>query len=175
MSRTIPSVDQTISTLTDKQREVFALVGEGRTSKEIANILDVSESAVVQRIEKIRSKFDGATRQELGRIWREHGELSGTRSCNQLTGKSFHLLQLQDEAQIDRQADAGHAIEFADSAVFNARAPWQEKLEPRIVPEVLDGENATLFRWAYAVAAALGMVIMMLVLLAVSHALADVL
>jgi DNA-binding CsgD family transcriptional regulator len=162
-----------VSALTDKQREVLALLGEGRTGKEIANTLCISESAVIQRIETVRSKFDGATRQELGRIWREHGEPVANGACKELTGKSFELLSEQNEYQSRGQDDAARAVEFADSALFNAKAPWQDRLEPRIVPEVLDGENATIFRWVYAVAAAVGLVILMLILLAVADALGN--
>ena len=57
--------------LTEKQREVLALVADNRTSKEIAGLLGVSESAVNQRIEMIRNRLGGIPRGELARIYRQ--------------------------------------------------------------------------------------------------------
>jgi len=173
MRKDVIEVADAVLALTDKQREVLALLGEGRTGKEIANTLGISESAVTQRIEKIRARFDGVTRQELGRIWREHGDPKTTWTCKEFTGKSFELLSAQDELQQSEQDGEARKVEFADSALFNVKAPWEETLEPRIVPEVLDGENATMFRWIYAVTAAVGIVVMMLILLAVANALGN--
>lgn len=158
-----------LQSLTQKQREVLALLGEGRTGKEIANALGISESAVVQRIEKVRAKFDGATRHQLGRIWRDYRESSEPSTCKVLTGKTFHLHSEAFDADEAVQDEAFSQVEFMDSAVFNADPPWRERHEYRIVPEVLDGENAIMFRWAYAVGIALGMAILLLVLLAVTQ------
>lgn len=57
--------------LTEKQREVLALVADNRTSKEIAGLLGVSESAVNQRIEMIRGRLGGIPRGELARLYRQ--------------------------------------------------------------------------------------------------------
>lgn len=60
-----------LSQLTRKQREVLALVADNRTSKEIANLLGISESAVNQRIEMVRSRIGGLPRGELARLYRQ--------------------------------------------------------------------------------------------------------
>jgi DNA-binding CsgD family transcriptional regulator len=60
-----------LSVLTDKQREVLALVADNRTSKEIAGRLGVSESAVNQRIEMVRARLGGLPRGELARLYRQ--------------------------------------------------------------------------------------------------------
>ncbi|MCB2058663.1 MAG: helix-turn-helix transcriptional regulator, partial [Novosphingobium sp.] len=57
--------------LTPKQREVLALVADNRTSKEIAGRLGISESAVDQRIEGVRTKLGGIPRGELARLFRQ--------------------------------------------------------------------------------------------------------
>jgi DNA-binding CsgD family transcriptional regulator len=56
--------------LTKKQREVLALVADNRTSKEIAGLLSISESAVNQRIEIVRARLGGLPRGELARLYR---------------------------------------------------------------------------------------------------------
>ena len=58
--------------LTKKQREVLALVADNRTSKEIAGLLGISESAVNQRIEIVRARLGGLPRGELARLYRLH-------------------------------------------------------------------------------------------------------
>lgn len=60
-----------LSDLTDKQREVLALVADNRTSKEIAARLGISESAVNQRIEMVRARLGGLPRGELARLYRQ--------------------------------------------------------------------------------------------------------
>ncbi len=62
---------KTLPKLTLKQRDVLALVADNRTSKEIAARLNVSESAVNQRIEMIRQRLGGLPRGELARLYRQ--------------------------------------------------------------------------------------------------------
>jgi DNA-binding CsgD family transcriptional regulator len=64
--------------LTPKQREVMALVADNRTSKEIAGLLGISESAVNQRIELIRARLGGLPRGEMARLYRQQFALEQT-------------------------------------------------------------------------------------------------
>ncbi len=57
--------------LTRKQHEVLNLVAENFTSKEIAFELGISESAVNQRIETVRSRAGFPPRAELARVYRK--------------------------------------------------------------------------------------------------------
>ncbi len=68
---TIPTDHEPLPQLTTKQREVMALVADNRTSKEIAGLLGISESAVNQRIEMIRTRLGGIPRGELARLYRQ--------------------------------------------------------------------------------------------------------
>lgn len=67
-SRSAP--ERQLPQLTKKQREVLALVADNRTSKEIAGLLGISESAVNQRIEIVRARLGGLPRGELARLYR---------------------------------------------------------------------------------------------------------
>jgi DNA-binding CsgD family transcriptional regulator len=58
------------ASLTAKQHEVYALVAEGRSSKEIAWKLGITDSAVNQRIEAVRSRAGSPARAELARAYR---------------------------------------------------------------------------------------------------------
>jgi DNA-binding CsgD family transcriptional regulator len=64
-------ITKSLPTLTSKQRDVMALVADNRTSKEIAARLNISESAVNQRIEMIRQRLGGLPRGELARLYRQ--------------------------------------------------------------------------------------------------------
>ena len=159
--------------LTDKQRETMELLAEGWTSKEIALKLDISESAVVQRIEAIRGKAGGALRKDLARLYREYtNELSI--GCKQNTGKIFHLSAWNDGPDNEPRNSAEDDLVLGDALTFERNAPWANtRSEPRVVPEVLDGDAATLYRLLAAVGLALGMVVLTLVLLAVAEALGN--
>lgn len=63
-------MERSLPQLTRKQREVLALVADNRTSKEIAGLLGISESAVNQRIEIVRTRLGGLPRGELARLYR---------------------------------------------------------------------------------------------------------
>lgn len=164
-------VQANLQALTGKQRQALALVAEGRTNKEIARELGISVSAAVQRIEAIRTRFQGASKAELGRIYREH---LGSPSCNEFTGNSF---QVPPPSHLPPSLDwdeANSNLTMAD-LTFEAIPPWSAGREKRLVPEMLDGKNAAAYRWIVAVGLAIGMAVLSLVLLAVAEALSDML
>ena len=89
-----------LDALTEKQRQVIAYVADGLTSKEIARILRITESAVNQRIETVRARLDGLSRHEIGRLYRGHSTLMITiPTSNSLTGKPIQLHPDQIPAQ----------------------------------------------------------------------------
>jgi DNA-binding CsgD family transcriptional regulator len=80
--------------LTSKQRDVMALVADNRTSKEIAARLDISESAVNQRIEMIRQRLGGLPRGELARLYRQEFAPEGVEFKEELqTWQKIHVPQ----------------------------------------------------------------------------------
>lgn len=88
----MPRAAQTLPKLTRKQHEVLALVADNRTSKEIAARLGITESAVNQRIEMVRSRLGGLPRGELARLYRQEyvEPAQETRHANQ-TWQKIHL------------------------------------------------------------------------------------
>lgn len=81
--------ERTLPQLTRKQREVLALVADNRTSKEIAGLLGISESAVNQRIEIVRARLGGLPRGELARLYRLN--FSTDEPANDQTWQKIHL------------------------------------------------------------------------------------
>jgi DNA-binding CsgD family transcriptional regulator len=131
--------------LTTKQCEVLGLLAENRTTKEIAARLQVSDSAVNQRIEPLRQRFGGITRAELARRYRDYLACRESEACKAFTGKSFQLPSMDSGAQVaDRDGRPGR-FEFRDSMTFEHGPPWHEPAR-EIVPRLLDGKHAVWVR-----------------------------
>lgn len=131
--------------LTTKQRQVLELLAENRTTKEIAVRLDVSDSAINQRIEPLRHRFGGITRAELARRYRDYLAQAQNRSCKAFTGKNFQMPSTDSSFQVaDRDAQPGR-FEFRDSMTFTHGSSWHEPAR-EIVPRLLDGKHAVWVR-----------------------------
>lgn len=165
-------LNETLSSLTPKQLQALALVAEGRTNKEIAVELKISTSAAVQRIEAIRSRFNGASKAQLGRIYREFAGRDAT--CNEDTGKSIQVPNAEQKPASEPWEQPPSLLTVAD-VTFEASPPWAQDRKGRLVPEMLDGTNALAYRWIMAFSLAIAMAILSLVLLAVANAIGDML
>lgn len=104
-----------VAQLTQKQQEVLALVADNRTSKEIAAHLGISESAVNQRIETIRSRLGWIPRGELARRYRK------LQTENSQDYRDFSMawkkIQVPNAALCDQTASAGSVSNaFADGS-----------------------------------------------------------
>ncbi len=153
-----------LDALTDKQREVIALVAEGMTSKEIARKLGISESAVNQRIEVTRQRLGGLSRAQIARIYRQTSTLVITiPTSNSLTGKSIQL-QREDEAA---QQSSPEGAEALSASAHNGNGVLQPSTFSRL-PRVPDS-LAT--RLALIVAVAVGLLASAVLLLTVAQTL----
>lgn len=94
-----------LSKLTQKQREVLALVADNRTSKEIAALLSISESAVNQRIEMVRTRLGGLPRGELARLYRKELNFKSLEEEAKLL--TCEKLQVPESQQFGQGAGAG--------------------------------------------------------------------
>ncbi|MFY7838375.1 MAG: helix-turn-helix domain-containing protein [Novosphingobium sp.] len=86
-----------LADLSSKQREVLDLVVDRRTNKEISVILGISPSAVEQRLQSVRRKFDVQGRADLARAY-----LRFVNACENLTG---------EEKQVSEGADLSTFVE----------------------------------------------------------------
>lgn len=164
--------------LTEKQAAVLELLARGLTSKEIGHELGASESAVNRHIEILRSRFGDITRLQLARLYRESpGEfprMMPAEACVETTEQKIDLAEpgADDEREARDKSEADLA--FQDPLAVRIDAPWNRPEEPRVVPRVLDGENATLTRGT-AIAVLLLAIIASLVLgLALAQGIAEV-
>ncbi|MCJ2178036.1 helix-turn-helix domain-containing protein [Novosphingobium album (ex Hu et al. 2023)] len=156
--------------LTAKQHEVLRFVAENRTSKEIAWELGISESAVNQRIEGVRSRTGGPPRAELARAYRQYQQ-DLDETCKLLPDNIPQVPAAAAVAQGASQDAFADKLALADAVTFTLTPPWQNERVGRVVPEVLDGAHAGLSRTAAMVAIAVGMLVIAMVGLGVAEAL----
>jgi DNA-binding CsgD family transcriptional regulator len=156
-----------LDALTDKQREVLALVSEGMTSKEIARKLGISESAVNQRIEVVRQRLDGMSRAQIARTYRRTSTLVLTiPTSNSLTGKSNQLLS-------DNEAEQHSSSEGVEDTVVSSGGEFGV-LQPSTLPPVFHGRDAKLARTAAVVVIAVGIVALVVLVLVAGRTLAEI-
>lgn len=99
-----PSEPVVLPQLTAKQREVMALIADHRTSKEIAGLLGISESAVNQRIEQIRARLGGVPRGEMARLYRQ--EFARERALAATFPPTWKKIQVHSERSTGQGAAA---------------------------------------------------------------------
>lgn len=173
--------------LTAKQKAVLDLLANHRSSKEIAATLGLSETSVNRRFEAVRNRLGGISRPELARryaLWLAEQDENAqantveTAETGQLpcVESALKILQLAGDGtrseEAGRDSDAREAV-FEDPVAMSIEAPWKEWSEPRIVPRVLDGDNATLTRGATIAILLFAIVASIVVGLAAAKALAD--
>ncbi|ALH82258.1 helix-turn-helix domain-containing protein [Sphingopyxis macrogoltabida] len=134
--------------LTAKQTAVLHLLAQGRTSKEIAGLLDTGESAVNRHIEIMRSRLGGITRLELARRYRNACPDAPSVLRVDSSQQKIDLVAPPPTDERPDRDDAEADLLFQDSLTMKIEAPWAGQEEPVVVPRVLDGANATLTRGA---------------------------
>lgn len=164
--------------LTEKQAAVLALLANNRTTKEMAHALGASESSVNRRIELLRSRLGGVTRHELARRYRDWmlaGEAreSAAEAGVEKAKQKLQLVPAAESAETSVQDDGALAPGFEDSLKISIEAPWNRPAAPRIVPGVLDGENAVLTRGAAIAMILFGIIASLVLALAAVKALTD--
>ncbi|WP_395333907.1 helix-turn-helix transcriptional regulator [Novosphingobium sp. BL-8H] len=149
---------EVLPSLTEKQHEVLRLVAENRTSKEIAWELGISESAVNQRIEGVRNRTGAPPRAELARAYRHYLRPADT-AYNPLPDKNPQVPPTADATEEWDQDEQADRLRLSDGVTFKIEAPWHAEPVDRLVPEVLDGNDAGLNRMAAMVLIAGGLLL----------------
>lgn len=145
--------------LTERQQAVMDRIDRRVPIKVIAQELGVSETRINQHIRALKDIYQVDSLNELVELHREgedapHGEGPAP----------DYNLSAYAKKQVPNAVGAGEGLLRDDPGeiVFNDAMPllddpsWRTVREPRVVPGVLDGENAVLFRLAAIVAIAFG-------------------
>ena len=113
--------DSRIEQLTPTQKEALRLVAEGRTSKEIARLTGVSESAIDQRLDRARSILGARNRREAAHLFVQF------EACEETT-----CAPLPVENQPDADPAYPSAVEAASpSRLSDSAAEWRSLEPPR--------------------------------------------
>lgn len=157
--------------LTEKQRAVLERVDRRVPIKVIANELGVSESRINQHIRALKDIFGVESLGELIERARDCDETPLQAAETPYRKPAYTKPHLADSPESRHNEDRVAPGEFvlADAVPFAIEAPWKASHEPQVVPGVLDGENAVLFRLAVIVGLAFAIIV--LVILAVTAAL----
>ena len=171
-------------TLTSRQRAVMERIDRRVPIKVIALELGVSETRINQHIRALKNIYEA---ESLGDLVERHrayvrengpiGEEKETVSKHDLTKDlkafseaSYSKKQLPEDAFLAEQGvgdDPGRLV-MNDVMPLVDQAPWLRPGEPRVIPRVLDGENAVLFRLLAIIGIAFG--VLAAVVLAVTAA-----
>ena len=174
--------------LTDRQIAVLERVDKRVPIKVIARDLGVSETRINQHIRTLKDHFEVSNLRDLVEKYREtlpeepeedqenqsdtdlvKGGVEETYSIPQVPAPVFGL----DNGDRDSAA----TVEISDVLPLIEKAPWLRPGEPKVVPGLLDGEHAVLFRLAAIMAIAFGflaaVVLTVTAAVTISEALAD--
>ncbi len=172
--------------LTDRQRAVIERIDRRVPIKVIAQELGVSETRINQHIRALKDIYNAASLGELVENYRatlppepapepEENVLVSSPDTELL--KSFseaaytknQINHVPDSVETPVRDDPGRLV-LSDAVTLIEQAPWLRPAEPRVVPGVLDGEHAVLFRLGAIVGIASG--ILAAVVLTVAAAMA---
>lgn len=168
------------STLTMRQTEVLQLISQRLTIKEIAARLNVSESAINQRIRALKERLGVNTQRELAE-WHSRfassdddiGAAEEFDPCSETACRKNHLPLPGNLGQTTYQDGPGSVASLHDAYDFRIAAPWQEILEPRVVPGVLDGEHAGWIRSVAIIVIVIGIFTAIIMALGAMQAVSD--
>lgn len=166
--------------LTDRQQAVMERIDRRVPIKVIAQELGVSETRINQHIRALKDIYDAASLGELVENYRATitpdpqpesapkvvasevvealGDNTDTDSLKSLSEAAYMKKQIPQHAALVEQSGRGDPgrLVMSDAMPLIDQAPWLRPGEPRVVPGVLDGEHAVLFRLGAIVGIASG-------------------
>ena len=159
--------------LTKRERDVLDGIDRRLPLKLVAAELGVSESRVNQHVRALKERYRVNTLPELLDAWRrEEPDFVGETTYR---NSAWRIPQVPDGAGGGDGSDRVAPGEFvlADAAPFAIEAPWMTRIEPRVVPGMLDGDNAVLMRLALIVALVFGLVAAIVLVVTASLSLSE--
>lgn len=158
--------------LTDRQRAVMERIDRRVPIKVIAQELGVSETRINQHIRALKDVYAAGSLGELVENYRatlppekpdETPDLSLSAGADEASQHPYsepaytksQINPATNFAELGGRDDPGQLV-LSDATPVFLQAPWLRPGEPRVVPGVLDGEHAVLFRLGAIVGIASG-------------------
>lgn len=161
--------------LTDRQRAVLDRIDRRLPLKVIAAELGISESRVNQHVKTLKELYGVHNLSDL--VDASRTEPLDRARDDPSRKPAWRNPQVPEHAFSDHQQPRVVPGEFvlSDIALNAIEAPWMVENEPRVVPGMLDGQNAVLFRLAVIVGIAFGLVAAVVLVVTASLSLSDAL
>jgi DNA-binding CsgD family transcriptional regulator len=161
--------------LSERERAVLSGIDRRLPLKSIAAELGVSESRINQHVRALKERFGVHTLPALVDAWREQDvEFIEADPCR---NPAWRIPQVPDQAiggETDDRVAPGEFV-LSDAALYAIEAPWTVKNEPRVVPGMLDGDNAVLLRLAVIIGMAFGLLAAIVLVVTASLSVSEVL
>jgi hypothetical protein len=160
--------------MTDRQQAVMERIDRRVPIKVIAQELGVSETRVNQHIRALKDIFSAENLGDLVESYRSSRRDRGDAPAQEPAAPSAQEGTADDQAGLSKSSfrktqvggigtgpdgegrvDHGELV-MSDVLPLMEQAPWLRPKEPQVVPGLLDGENAVLFRLAAIVGIAFG-------------------
>lgn len=158
--------------LTERQKAVMERIDRRVPIKVIAQELNVSETRINQHIRALKNIYEAENLGDLVECYRADHALDEPTVADEKSPENegidaglksfsdsvYKKTQVADEPLIGKKHagnDPGELV-MSDVLPMVDQAPWLRSGEPRVVPRVLDGPNAVLFRLVAIVAIAFG-------------------
>jgi transposase-like protein len=175
--------------LTDRQRAVMERIDRRVPIKVIAQELGVSETRINQHIRALKDVYDAASLGELVENYRatiapEAAETSSENRPNEAADEALlkpfsedaytksQVNAATDLAEFSGRNDPGQLV-LGDAMPLIEQAPWLRPGEPRVVPGVLDGEHAVLFRLGAIIGIAAGILASVVLVITAARTLSE--
>lgn len=175
--------------LTERQRAVIERIDRRVPIKVIAQELGVSETRINQHIRALKDIYAAASLGELVENYRatlppeppaeapeeDLGTSPDEALAKPLSEPAYNKNQINpkpDLPDLSEREDPGQLV-MSDAMPLTEQAPWLRPAEPRVVPGVLDGEHAVLFRLGAIVGIASGILAAVILTITAAVALSE--
>lgn len=161
--------------LTDRERAVLDGIDRRLPLKAVAAEIGVSESRVNQHVRALKERFEVNSLPDLVDAWRGDGIEDGDEpGCRDSAWRNPQVSSDWRKRESEDRVAPGEFV-LSDAALFAIEAPWSVENEPRVVPGLLDGDNAVLFRLAVIIGIAFGIVAAIVLVVTASLSLSEML
>lgn len=144
--------------LSDRERAVLDGVDRRLPLKAVAAELGISESRVNQHIRALKERFQVHSLPDLVEAWRQQDPDFTGETAYRNSAWRIPQVPVCDVSGDPKSRVAPGEFVLADAAPLAIEAPWITRIEPRVVPGMLDGDNAVLLRLALVIGLAFGLV-----------------
>lgn len=144
--------------LSDRERAVLDGIDRRLPLKAIAAEQGISESRINQHVRALKERFGVNNLSDLVDAWRagEEGAPAGGDYRNP-AWRNPQIPHPPIDGESGSRVAPGEFV-LADAALYAIEAPWSVETGPRVVPGMLDGDNAVLVRLAVIIGIAFGLV-----------------